>query len=292
MNSFTGRDILPNLFIPGAAKSATSTLHDLLNQHPDIYMSPVKEPHFFTNNKRFHDADRYKSLFAESENFKYRGESSTGYLAFEEASYKIMETIGSEVKFIIILRNPIDRAFSHYNWVKSKGREMKSFKKAFLHDIDKELDSNNHLGFGYKNYYKFGLYGEQLERYYNLFHKENILVITNEALRNNALTTLNQCFNFLELPSLEKIVELEKNKTLQISKPWLYFKFKAIGFRAEKFFNWKPSNYFKLLEEIFRRDNIKLKYSDRAWLKSFYEKDVNLLKELLGDDFSEWKDFH
>lgn len=286
------KENLPNLFIPGAAKSATSTLHDLLNQHPDIYMSSVKEPHYFTNNTRFHDTDRYKSLFAGSENYRYRGESSTGYLAFPESPLKIKEEIGSEVKFIIIVRNPIDRAFSHYNWVKSKGREMRSFRKAFLYDMDKELDSNNHLGFGYKNYYKFGLYGEQLERYFELFPSENILVITNEALRKNSLETLNICFKFLELPLMENVIDLEKNKTVHISNPWLYFKFKAIGFRAERIFNLNPSNYFKLLGKLFFKDTVKLCAEDRDWVKKYYEKDVNQLKELLSSDLSSWKDFN
>ena len=85
---------LPNLLIVGAAKSGTTSLHEYLKQHPDIFMSNHKEPHFLINNdigkSRVHraviDLQSYQNLFTEGKELKYRGESSVMYLLFPEIS--------------------------------------------------------------------------------------------------------------------------------------------------------------------------------------------------------------
>ena len=102
----------PNLFIPGAAKSGTTSLHELLDLHPNISMSCVKEPHFWTRlefeNFTKKDIGNYLSLFDEKKNAKYRGESSTGYMVFPSFIEHLKQHYDSQPKFIFILRNPID----------------------------------------------------------------------------------------------------------------------------------------------------------------------------------------
>ena len=73
---------LPNLFIPGAGKSGTSSLHKYLNQHPDIYMSKNKEPHFFCHDDFNSKWEAYLQFYQEGIDKRYRGESSTGYMVF------------------------------------------------------------------------------------------------------------------------------------------------------------------------------------------------------------------
>ena len=95
--------ILPNFFIAGAAKSATSSLNDYLRQHSEIYMSEVKEPHFFGWDKAYQKGlDSYAFLFVDGTGFKARGESSTGYMVFPNVIERIKSTI-SEPCFIFIL---------------------------------------------------------------------------------------------------------------------------------------------------------------------------------------------
>ena len=120
--------VLPNFLIIGAAKSGTTSLYSYLNQHPQVYFSPFKEPRFFAlegkevnyqgpsqvvNQKAINTIDEYEKLFAGVTDEVAIGEASTLYLYSPEAPAKIKQYI-PQVKLIAILRNPIDRAYSGY----------------------------------------------------------------------------------------------------------------------------------------------------------------------------------
>ena len=103
--------ILPNLLIVGAAKSGTTSLHNYLDQHPDIFMSKHKEPHFLINNEignsripnGISDINAYSNLFVAGSNAKYRGESSAMYLQFPDIVIEnIKRNLANDVKIIII----------------------------------------------------------------------------------------------------------------------------------------------------------------------------------------------
>ena len=111
----------PNLFIPGAAKSGTTSLHNLLDQHPEICMSSVKEPGYWKNEK-FKDfknieKENYLNLFMKS-NHKIFGESTTAYMYYDSFINNINSNYKVSPKFIFILRNPIDRFNSHFWCIK------------------------------------------------------------------------------------------------------------------------------------------------------------------------------
>src|SRR5690606_3691557 len=119
----------PNLIVPGAPKSGTSSLHEYLNLHPDIEMSRVKEPHFFTHNKIYQEGlDFYKKMFLNPQ-IKYHGESSTAYFSDQLALKRIQKDV-KDVKFILILRNPVERTISHYRWLVSHFQEFRSFRRS------------------------------------------------------------------------------------------------------------------------------------------------------------------
>ena len=103
--------IMPNLFIAGAAKSGTSTLHDYLSLHPDINMSVNKEPNYFWRKDK--GLKHYAKLYGDGRQ-RYLGESSTTYRVLPEVVDRIGETV-SDPRFIFIFRNPVDRAVSYYN---------------------------------------------------------------------------------------------------------------------------------------------------------------------------------
>ena len=111
--------ILPNLIIVGAAKSGTTSLHNYLNQHPDVFMCDPKEPHFLINKEiglkripiAISDINDYEKLFLGYSDIRYRGESSVMYLMYPEIVIpKIKSLLGEETRIIIMLRNPVDRA--------------------------------------------------------------------------------------------------------------------------------------------------------------------------------------
>jgi hypothetical protein len=305
----------PNLFIPGAAKSGTSSLHNYLNLHPDIFMSKVKEPHYFSHESKYKNPEgkrEYYSLFKEAENFKYKGESSTGYMVFSESLQRIKSDIINP-KFIFILRNPIDRVYSHYWWLRGMGYEAKDFKEAFLYDKDQIPTPESKEGMGYKKYYYWGLYGKHLKRYYDIFSSSDIFIITTRSLKSDPLSTLNRCFNFLDVKKLDSLSDIETNKTILLNNPKLYQKIKGILLPGNLLNNYLGGIHKKVLSKrtrnyIFDKLNIILdkftkinskekKYpplskEDRKWVANFYYEDIKLLKQITGRQFSEWEDFN
>ena len=150
---------LPNFLIVGAAKCGTSSLHNYLNQHPEVFMPSynieginVKEPQFFVKKmviNRIHsgvwDWESYKDLFKQAQNYQAIGEASVFYLYyFEEAIKNIKQYLTNEVKIIIILRNPINRAFSAHQHVSRSIKENLSFEDAIALE-EKRLMNNETL---------------------------------------------------------------------------------------------------------------------------------------------------
>ncbi len=301
---------LPNLFIPGAGKSGTSALHEYLDQHPDITMSKVKEPHFWTplDFKAYtrSDWDKYLSLFESDPITRYRGESSTGYMQFPFFIERIKQYYDETPRFIFILRNPIDRCYSHYWWLRGMGSEKLSFRDAVMADYDLEPGPETKLPeANYKSYFQFGLYGKWLSRFFDNFHKDCIHIVSNEELKVDPLATVNECFDFLGLEKLDAITEVEVNKTQILRNPGLFKYSKLLAFNQlniPRIVKDVTPGFIKkairkhLIKSVLRASTTDKSYpkisdEDREWLKVHYEADVRLLKSLTEMRFESWTDF-
>jgi hypothetical protein len=301
----------PNLYIPGAAKSGTSTIHSLLSQHPKISMSSIKEPHFWTNPNfdqySENDIDNYLKLFSTNDKVIYRGESSTGYMIFPSFLERIKKTKTEGIKFIFVLRNPIDRIYSHYWWLKGIGSENSTLKKAILEDYKIEPKHNDRLPeANYKYYFQFGLYYKWLNFYYSSFDESNIKIITYESLKSKPLDTINECFHFLGLDNLDSIETIHKNKTQILRFPYIYKFAKLLVFNKlktpyiiKKVTPKKVKTWLRkyLLGKVFKLTSTNKSYpkinkKDRLWLKDLYKSDVNQLRKLTGLSLEEWTDFN
>ena len=297
---------LPNLFIPGAAKSGTTTLHELLNLHPEISMSKVKEPVFW-NNKKFEkyieqDWLNYKKLFVEKS--KICGESTTSYMYYNSFIENINKNYKKSPKFIFILRNPIDRYNSHFWWMKGLGLEKNKIKNVL--NIESQINFEEYDYYP-KNYFQFGLYSKWIQRFIDNFGLENIKVITLEKLISNRLDTINSCFDFLGLKKLESIPEKTSNKTTRIKYSFLYH-----FIRKSSIGKMNYTKFGKIFLSNKSIDRIKNKLKDiitnwkteefeyeplqsehRNHLKDAgYFSDVEKLKEIFDYSFNEWKDFN
>ena len=171
----------PNFFIPGAAKSGTTSLHELLQTHPDISMSNEKEPVYW-NNKLFNEFEnleisRYLNLF--EQDVKIKGESTTSYMYYESFIRNVKNNYQQSPKFIFILRNPIDRYISHCNWLRGLGKEKRGIYKII--EDEKYLDFKEYEDYP-KQYYQFGLYNKWISKFIENFGKENIKIVTFEKL--------------------------------------------------------------------------------------------------------------
>jgi len=189
---------LPNLIIPGAQKAGTTSLRAYLNQHPDVYLAP-EELHYF-------DLNYDKPIEEYEENFKRReekiiGEKSPLYLYDPSVPKRIHETI-PETQLIILLRDPVKRAYSHYWHEIRKEREKETFEEA----IETEEEKREKLNFQEKinlSYIDRGKYSEQIERYLEYFERDQMLIKPAEDLFYHPKDTLKDITKFLDLEKFE-----------------------------------------------------------------------------------------
>jgi Sulfotransferase domain len=192
----------PNFFIVGAAKAGTSSLHEYLGRHPQIYMSPRKEPHFFSQVSYTRESEHflrpavgevgYAALFEGAERFDAVGESSTSYLWDERAPYRIRERV-PEARIIILLRDPIERAYSHYLADVRYDRVRLPFSGALLQDAarEKKVWGVSRL------YVEMGRYASQVSRYLEAFSPDCVRVYLSDDLRRNPEDVLRDVASFL-----------------------------------------------------------------------------------------------
>lgn len=193
----------PDLIIVGAMKSGTSSLFWYLTQHPKITTGNIKEVHFFDNNYS-KGPFWYRSHFPVSDG-SIICEGSPYYLNYPHAAKRIHELIPS-AKMIAILRNPTERAISHYYHQVRKERETLPILEAFQAEEervkaewermleDETYISPTHQYFSYKHR---GIYIDQLERYWQYFDDSNLLVLNAARLFSEPTDTLKELYEFV-----------------------------------------------------------------------------------------------
>ncbi len=292
---------LPNLLIVGAAKSGTTSLHNYLKQHPDVFMTDHKEPHFLINSeigkKRIHKAvtklDKYRKMFDTLTDYKYKGESSVMYLAFPEFAIKnIKKYLAPDVKIIIMLRNPIERAYAGYlHNLRYNPSENFSFEEAF--DKSEQRYHQQEDMTPDTRYLHVGCYASQVESFMNIF-KSNVHVIMYDDYVNNINACLSNLFDFLEIDR----ISVDTSRRHMVGG-WV-FKNRFL----RNFFI--PENNLKSLlkillpnkkvREFLRKNIMKISTVDTPYLSvdmrkrlaEYYRKDISNLSKLLNRPLDHW----
>lgn len=205
----------PDFIIIGAMKCGTTSLYSYLSLHPQVVPAYNKEVHYFDSESYASGSGWYKAHFPSVikkniESIKcgnniITGEASPYYLYFPRAHTRIAESIPN-VKLIIMFRNPIDRAFSHYHHQQRKGREKLSFEQAIEIELDR-LDGEEKKILSEENYYSYnywaysylarGRYAEQLERWFTLFPRINFHIMESDDFFKDTPKELNNVYEFL-----------------------------------------------------------------------------------------------
>jgi hypothetical protein len=205
---------LPNyLSIIGAQRSGSTFLYQILEQHPDIEMfKPVRpEPKFFLTDSKLEKQDFISSFKAFNKaNVKYLGEKCTSYLENPEVGKKILNLF-PQAKILVILRNPIDRALSNYNFSLQNGLETRTLREVFVEHVAQP--SFNNISVNPFNYIERGFYSKYLEPYNKIFGSQ-LKVIILEQLLNEPIE--NEIFNFLDL-ALPENYKIRKDKKINHS---------------------------------------------------------------------------
>ena len=212
--------IMPDFFILGAQKGGTTSLYYYLIKHPCIASAWRKELFFFDSN--FHKGLLwYRGQFPLSIRKYYAqliqkqdlitGEACPNYLFYPHIPKRVVEYF-PHAKLIVLLRNPVDRAYSHYRHQVARGREELSFEDAIAceeerirGDAEKMLTDENYDSHNYATYSYLtrGIYADQLQRWFRWFPREQFLIHRSEDLYANPDTIYKQTLVFLNIPDLE-----------------------------------------------------------------------------------------
>ncbi|ARN74087.1 sulfotransferase family protein [Oceanicoccus sagamiensis] len=281
---------LPNFIIIGAAKAGTTALYHYLGAHPAVFMSPIKETNYFAWEEALSLSDRkhlfpvsniddYTQLFESSANATAIGEASPLYLESPIAAYNIHQQI-PKAKLIVSLRNPVERAISGYLMHVRSGK------------INLDL---NHQFTADEHYVNAGFYHENLNRFYDLFPRENIHVSLYETFNKNPEKIINDLYSFVDVdtnfqPDLREkhnIGQVPKNPTLN---KWL--RNRKLKQLAQDYFPGflKKAGKFILNKNMSARPD----FSRETKLKllELYKQDIEKTQQLTGLDLSQWLHFN
>jgi 1,2-diacylglycerol 3-alpha-glucosyltransferase len=302
--STAGVKVVPNFFIIGAPKSGTTSLSEYLKDHPNIFFSPVKEPHFFdldTSKRLKIKLPTYLSLFSDAkpEVHKAVGEGSTGYLFSKVAVREILK-FNPDAKFIVMLRNPVELVQSWHSEMYFEGVEnIIEFEKAWRLEPERR-NGRNIPGACWEPkklfYSEWGKLGDQMERVCSIVPKDRLKVIMFDDFVRNTKGVYEDVLSFLGVPleGRNDFHAVNENKSLRY--PWLQ---RSLAFTANHFrrvrvatglnlnlggglsqrlliLNSKPAARKRISPEL------------REELANFFREDIQKLARLLDRDLSHW----
>jgi hypothetical protein len=242
-----------DFLICGAQKSGTTSLHAYLQRHSDIYLPATKEIHFFDSDQYFSgntpDYEYYHAHFASADDGRKWGEATPIYMYWEPAIPR-MWAYNPEMKIIIVLRNPIERAYSHWNMETRRGMETLSFAEAIRNEAMrcKSDHGNQHRVYSYCDR---GFYCKQILRLQEVFPKKNILVLKSEYLSNQPKETLNLICQFLEIKPLNDTSPIRlhalpyQEKMSEAARTYLQDLFRAEIRELEQLLQWDCSAWLE-----------------------------------------------
>lgn len=250
--------VMPDFIIIGAQRCGTTSLYRNLVTHPCVVPAFRKEVHFFDNNYKkgvlWYKAHFHTTLYEWYKKKLYNhtvitGEASPYYIFHPRAPLRVFNTV-PHVKLIAILRNPVDRAYSHYYHERRRGVETHSFEKA----LKKEKERLSREGEPLDNSYKFhhqhfsylvrGIYADQLKAWLQFFPREQLLILT-ESFFDDIPAGFDRVIHFLGLP------------------PW----------KIKKYTQYNIAQYPEMNQ------------TTRTWLQKYFEPHNNRLYQLVGRDF-------
>ena len=218
-NQILGRK--PNFIIIGAQKAGTTSLYYYLSQHPQVVPSLKKEIQFFSLNykKGMNWYLCHFPIVGKASSNVITGEASPYYIFHPQVARRLKDNL-PEIKLIVLLRNPTERAISHYFHNRKKRREKRPLIQALKHEKKYmaqyrcKIDSEESFVSFYYQHYSYlsrGLYAEQLEKYLKIFDREQILVLESNDFFKNTESDMKKIYSYLRLDDFRKYKKEPKN---------------------------------------------------------------------------------
>lgn len=290
---------MPNFFVVGAARSGTTSFNRYLSQHPEIYITSRKEAHFFAadhfpcvgpgdkamNQRVIRDEQEYVQLFADVAGEKAIGESSVFYLCFPDAAERIAQAV-PDARIIMVLREPVARAYSAYMLLVRDGRETLGFAESLSREEERKQQ-----GFEPMWWYKeLSLYYSQVKRYLEVFGRERVKVLLYEEFFANPGQTLREVFAFLgvrEDVAIDTSVRYNLSGTPRSRRLYTLLSNLSDKFVGPLTKHVKPGVAWKAME-MFLHPVPMMDPQIQAELEVYFAEDVGKLGELLDRVQSCW----
>jgi len=279
---------MPTFLIIGAPKGGSTSLYHYVGQHPDVFTSAVKEPGFFWTYKtpgKVETLEDYQALFRGSEGFKAVGEGSPTYLSDENAP-RLIKDLVPHAKLVAILRDPYERAFSQFVFLRLRGQES---EESFLAAVEAD---NARPASERSNYVAQGLYHRNLTRYLSFFDRSQLKVVFLEDLEARPDEVVAEVFSFLEVDPSVGVDTSEKLTQSGVPRQklvhWLLSDRNPVKQRLAPLL---PKRVKKAVRQMrsANLDKQTMSRSDRQALAPHFEEDVDRLAQLLDRDLSHWR---
>ena len=295
----------PNLFLVGAPKCGTTSMHAYLSQHPEIFMSTPKEPHFFSSDIRFRfrtthyrNEREYLQLFAGAKDYKRRGEASVWYMYSAVAAENIYR-FNPNTLILCMIRNPIDMMFSMYRFSRKKGGEnLKTFRDALDAEQDRKLGKRiPKTVFVVESlfYRDIATFSVQIKRYLDRFGRDNVHVIVFDDLCTDPNSVCGEVFSFLGVRDGITVDFGKHNVTDEIGSHVLYRVFRSFPHIAEAVRSVTPRRFRRVILEATNAilpepvaPESALESQLRIELKKEFLSEVERLSKLLQRDLTSW----
>jgi hypothetical protein len=294
------KEIYPNFFVIGGTKCGTSSMHYYLRQHENIYVPGKKEVDFLREGEMSGSriVEKYKDYFSPGEGYKRRGDVTPGYLYWPKKVIKNIKSIYGDckhnIKFILIIRDPVERFWSHYLHLKREGREDREFE-----EIVNGIDAGEWVSYEdwTSRYYQEGLYAYYLREWLSIFDIRQFMIIKSERLRSDTTNVMGEVFDFLGVCKKDCIDTKKINKA---SRVWSSKIKNFIGKPPEivRFFVSsvlsKPKRReirqkIKFWNQKEYEEKPSIPNSFREVLRSYYMEDINKLESITGRSLEDWK---
>lgn len=295
----------PNFFIVGAAKAGTTSLWKFLNENDEVFVigagnELLKEPSYFSDINNSMSLEEYLHLIeGVSEQHINVGDVSTLYLPDPKSAKRIYE-FNPDAKIIIVLRNPVERAFSLYNWMIQEGYEYSStFEKALEKEGRRSRKATTGLCGSGKNcwdymYYASGLYSDQVRKYLELFG-DQVLIVKYDRLKNDFVEAYEEICRFLGVKANE-ITPLSYNVSSGVYSPKIQFVLRILNSLANKVavkifkkeFKTQNSRDWLVRMGLNGKKPVNIREDTRNRLIEKYSEDIRNLSKLTGIYFDDW----
>lgn len=263
-------------------------MYQVLKQHPQIYCSETKECHFydkqFVRGMEFYESE----YFSQYDGEKYAIDATPDYIAFPECIKRIYDTLGNDIKILVMLRNPIDRIYSHYIMQYARGYEKSSFIEAIESDTKRKSRAK-------RSYFERGLYAKQLQYVYSMFPKENVKIIWFDDYIKSMNVSASHVWDFLQIEPMDIDENVIKTNKQKARNPIVVNIVRYTGIRF--LFALIPHHMTHKLSQLARKmmkktdkplGIPKMTKQERLELIEYYKDDIKMLEEMTGRDLSDW----